>query len=247
MGARDWFVPLAEGPGPRLFAFPHAGAGTARLAGFARAVAPEVSVWAANLPGRQARLEEAPPTDLDALVEELSDPLVELVNGPYAIFGYCGGALLALLVARALRDRGVPDPTALVVVSFEAPDIGWRPTGLDRLPSDRLWSQLVEDGGVAADLIQDDNLRLVAEPSVRADFALLANYRHVDAAPLRCPITVCFGTEDATARGAWLGWRRQSTHPLRMHAVPGGHWLLEESTAELADAVLDAVRSPTAP
>jgi surfactin synthase thioesterase subunit len=240
MGARDWFVPLADGPGPRLFAFPHAGAGSARLSGFAKAVAPDLSVWAANLPGRQARLEESPPTNLDALVDQLADRLLDLAHGPYALFGYCGGALLALLVARALRDRGAPDPAALVVVSFEAPDISWRPTGIANLPSHRLWARLVEDGGVAPDLVLDERLRLVAEPSVRADFALLADYRHIGAPPLDCPVTVCFGTEDVSPRGAWLGWRRQTTRPLRLQSVPGGHWLLEESTAELAAAVVAA-------
>jgi surfactin synthase thioesterase subunit len=241
VGARDWFVPLVDDCAPRLFAFPHAGAGSARLSGFARAAAPDLSVWAANLPGRQARLDEPPPSDLDALVDELADRLAEVASAPYALFGYCGGALLALLVARALHYRRVADPAALVLASFEAPDIGWRPTGIAGLPSQRLWAKLVADGGVAADLVVDDRLRQVAEPAVRADFALLANYRHVVALPLTCPITVCFGAADGTPRGAWLGWRRQTRLPLRLRTVPGGHWLLEESTAELAAAVVESV------
>ncbi len=245
MSPRDWYVRLGAETGTRLFAFPHAGAGSARMVRLAKAVSPEVSMWAANLPGRQARLAEPPVTDLDPLVEALTDALVDLARPPYALFGYCGGALTAFLVARALRDRGIPDPVTLIVASYEAPDIAYRPGWLATLPSRRLWSELIRQGAVTEDVVGDEHLRVVAEPAVRADFALLGGYRHVTAPPLAYPVSVCFGTDDPTPRGAWLGWRRQSTHPPRLHPLNGGHWLLEEAGTDLARLVVALLDEPS--
>jgi surfactin synthase thioesterase subunit len=246
MADDDWFVPLTEDSGARLLAFPHAGAGCAQLVALARKLRPELAVWGANLPGRQARLHEPPGTDLIGLVARLSDAAAELIadqpDRPYALFGYCGGALQAFLVARELRTRGLPTPRRLVVVSFEAPDIAALPKGIATQPTHRLWSMLAEQGGVPVELAEDPTLRGVAEASVRADFAMIAGYQHRADLPLPCPITVCRGTRDRTPRGALLGWRRQSTLPLDLRDLSGGHWLLDDACDELAKTITDVLR-----
>lgn len=240
MSDRDWFVPLSEADGRMLLGFPHAGAGCAQLAPLARLVASrDVQVWSANLPGRQARFDEPPRTDLDALAAELADAAAALLpDRPYDVFGYCAGALTALLVARALRNRGVPPPGRLIVVSAEAPDIAWRPPRLAGLPSDRLWEQLAELGGVPPGVVADERVRSIAEPAVRADFAMIAHYRLRPDLPLASRITVCHGQRDQTRRGALLGWRRQSTAPLDLCDLPGGHWLLDDACTMLAEIIL---------
>lgn len=239
---RDWFLPLAEDGGLRMFAFPHAGAGCAQLAPFARAVsALGVSVWAANLPGRQARLDEPARAEFVDLVGALADEIAPALDRPYALFGYCGGALLAFGLARELRARSAPLPERLVSVAYEAPDIALRPRGLAQLPAELLWTYLAESGGVPDTLGGDPRLRRVAEPAVRADFALLAAYRHEPDLPLPVPITICHGRGDGSPRGAFLGWRRQTTHPLDVRVIDGGHWLLDDACDELAAEVASAL------
>lgn len=231
---QDWFVRLGGDAAVQVFAFPHAGAGCAQFVPLAKRADPGVTTWAANLPGRQARLDEPPSDDLDKLVDILATQLTAVAGARFALFGYCGGALLAFLVARVLRDRGGPQPTALVVASAEAPDIARRPRGVATLPSQMLWQRLTADGGIPASLAADERLRKVSEPAVRADFAMLESYRHRAEPPLSCPVTVCFGADDPAPRGAWLGWRRQSTGPLLLQRLPGGHWLLDNAIDELA-------------
>lgn len=247
MSDRDWFVPLTDDAGARVLAFPHAGGGCAQFADLAARFGPGVALWSANLPGRQARLDEPPVTDLDRLVAELAHRLVPVAGDAFSLFGFCGGALLALLVARELRDRGGPVPRELVVASSEAPDIAHRPRGVTRLPSELLWRRLVAEGGVPPALGDRPRLRAVAEPAVRADFGMLERYRYHPAPPLPCPVTVCFGTGDPAPRGAWLGWRRQSTAPLRMRPLPGGHWLLDEAGDALAEVLAESFGDALAP
>jgi medium-chain acyl-[acyl-carrier-protein] hydrolase len=237
MSDRDWFVPLAGCADPPLYCFPHAGAGCAQLAGFAKSAARAgLSVWAANLPGRQARLSEPPVTDFDQLVDLLTDALVRRIDRqPYGVFGYCGGALVGYAVLRNVIARGGPAPQRFVVASYEAPDIARRPRRVARLAGDALWSYLLESGGVPATLAGDERLRQVAEPAIRADFAVLGGYEHRPGPALPLPITVCYGLQDTgTPRGALLGWRRHSTQPIDLRGVPGGHWLVDDAGDELA-------------
>jgi len=236
----DWFVPLAARDGVPLFAFPHAGAGCAQLVGLAKVLAPHgVSLWSANLPGRQARVSEPPLTDYDTVVRSLADALTDAVGDrPYGLFGHCGGALLGHGVLRLLADRGRPLPRHFFVVSYDAPDIAVRPDRVADLSSDALWTYLTSTGGVAPRLADDDRMRALTEPAIRADFAVLAGYRHRRTLPLPVPTTVCFGSRDTgVRRGALLGWRRQTTHTPRLRALDAGHWVLDEAEAELADLV----------
>ncbi|MEV0232191.1 alpha/beta fold hydrolase [Nonomuraea sp. NPDC050786] len=239
---RDWFLPLIDDDGLRVFAFPHVGAGCAQLTPFARAAARHgMSVWAVNLPGRQGRLDEPAHTRFDELVDELADRIVGRLDRPYVLLGYCGGALLAYGLARVLRAGSAALPSRLVIASYEAPDIARRPRRIAHLPTDLLWAELAASGGVPATLSGDPRLRRVAEPAVRADFAWLASYEHRPDLPLPVPVTVCFGSADAGPRGAFLGWRRHTSHPLDVRVVDGGHWLLDDACEELAAQVAAAM------
>jgi surfactin synthase thioesterase subunit len=241
-----WFVPLEPRPDAalRLVAFPHAGAGPAAVAGLLPWLPAEVELRAVSLPGRQARLREAPRTDLEPLAAELAAHLAPEA-GPVALFGYCGGALLAYLVARQLEAAGTP-PRRLLVGSFAAPDVAPPPGRLHLLPSDRFWERVVDQGGVPEELARRVELRPLFEPALRADFALLAGYRHRPAPPMGVPISVLHGRLDGSlSRGALLGWRRQTRHPLSLRELEASHWLLEEAPADLARALVDEVSTPS--
>ena len=236
----DWFVPLATDDGVPLYGFPHAGAGCAHLAGFARSAEKVgVSLWSANLPGRQGRLSEPPITAFEPLVDELTTALRARRGGrTYAVFGYCAGALLAYGVLQAMARRGAVMPSRFVVASSDAPDIARRPRRVAHLPSEVLWAHLRDGGSVPETLAAHGRLRQVAEPAVRADFAVLGGYRHRPTPPLPVPITVCFGTEDPhVERGALLGWRRHSSASVDLRALPGGHWLVDDAPDELANVI----------
>lgn len=240
MSSQDWFVPLAHGPDTRLFAFPHAGAGCAQLAAFAANLAEHgIAVAGANLPGRQARLAEPVRTEFAPLVSELTEALLAEQGGrDYVLLGYCAGGLLAYGVLRELVDRGAPLPSLLVIISYDAPDIAVRSRRLATAPSAELWSYLLESGTVENGVADDARLRQVAEPAIRADFAVLADYRHRPAPPIPVPIAVYFGESDPdTSRGALLGWRRQTSAGCRVRALAAGKWLIDEVPSELASLV----------
>lgn len=250
----EWYVRLRPdgghdpaGPPARVVAFPHAGGGPASLAGLVPLLPPGVEPWSVNLPGRQARLAEPPRTDLDGLVDDLATALVATVPAPYALFGYCSGALLAYLVCRRLGERGAP-PAHLLVGSFAAPDVAVLPRRLHHLPAELFWERLVAQGGIPAEVADRTELRPVLEPALRADFALLAGYHHVAGPPLDTPVTVLYGRHDRSiSRGGLLGWRRHSRHRPVLRDLDASHWLVEDAPAELAATIVEQLHRPEGP
>jgi medium-chain acyl-[acyl-carrier-protein] hydrolase len=234
---QGWFVPVDHHPDARtrLYVFPHAGAGPAAAAPLAERLPPDIDVWALNLPGRQVRPGEPARTDLTGLTRDLARWLVDNDVKPYALFGYCGGALLAYLAAARCA------PTRLFVGSFAAPDIALIARRLHLLPRDRFWEIILDQGGIGPELAGQLELRGVFEPALRADFGLYAGYQHRPQR-LTVPITVLHGRDDdQLGRGALLGWRRHTSGPVELVDLPGGHWLLDEAAAELADRLADAL------
>ncbi len=246
----DWFVPLRppDGAQVRLVIFPHAGGGPATLTGFAELLPASVQPVALNLPGRQARLTEAPRTDLAGLVGELARALADAMRPPvpYALFGYCSGALLAYLVCRRLDGlTGGHPPARLLPGSFAAPDIAPVPRRLHGLPSEQFWARLTDFGGIPPELAELVDLRPVLEPALRADFGLLAGYRYAPGPPMATPVTVLYGEGDTSlTRGALLGWRRHTRSRPELVALRASHWLLDEAPAELARAITDRITTP---
>ncbi|WP_440064975.1 thioesterase II family protein [Streptosporangium sp. OZ121] len=263
-----WFVPVGERPGGRirLYTFPNAGSGPASLTDLAERFPDEVGVWSVNLPGRQARLAEPPVEDLDKLVDDLARDLLANAREPYALFGYCSGALLAYLVCRRLVElapasgaigTGLPAdlagpapspesggrwPERLLVGSFAAPDVTLLLRRLPSLPSWLFWDQLIELGGVPAEVAEREVLRPILEPALRADFGMLARYRHRQGPPLPVPVTVLYGSRDGSmSRGGLLGWRRQSVARPSMRELDASHWLAEETPDLLATVIAEEI------
>ena len=234
----DWFVPLADpaAAARHVYAIPQAGGGLTAFGACAAALAPEVALWGLNLPGRQARFAEPPCTELEPLLSTLAGAAGQ--REPWLLFGYCSGALLAFLLARRMRAAGGPMPAGLIVASQAAPDLARPPATLHELPPDKFWAEIVSYGGVPPRVAEQPDFREIFEPSLRADYALLAGYRHRAEAPLDLPITVLVGAADPVLRPADLaGWRRHTTGPFAVHEVAGAHWLLDSESARVAEII----------
>jgi medium-chain acyl-[acyl-carrier-protein] hydrolase len=239
--ASPWFLPLRESAAgsARLYVFPHAGAGPTSVQVVADSLPSDLDVRALNLPGRQNRLAEAPVTALEPLVSHLARELTA-ARVPYAVFGYCGGALLAQLTIRRVHELGGRLPTRLFVGSFAAPDIALLPRRLPTLPSELFWREVLELGGVPPELAEHTELRPVFEGALRADYQLVAGYVHRPGPPLPVPITVLHGDRDTElSRGELLGWRRQSSTRVEVRALRATHWLVEDAPEELAKLFID--------
>ncbi len=226
----------------RLFCLPHAGSGAA---GFYRWKAVlrgrGIDVCPVLLPGRESRLGEWPIDSVDEVVGGLMQESEGLLERPYAIFGHSMGALLAFGWARAIAREACPKPACLFVSGRDAPQTASGPR-LHAL-GDKQFLEAVDRryGGDSAGLLNDPELRAIFLPILRADLALVEDFRYVAGPKVDFPVVALAGEEDASVTSAGLaGWGELTRREFHCERLPGGHFYhLAEGQAKLLALIGD--------
>lgn len=243
--ADGWAVTWRPSPqaAMRLFCLPHTGGGAAVYREWADWLAPDVEVVAIRLPGREGRFREPAFAQAEQLVAELTDRIAVLLDRPHAWFGHSMGALLAFETCRALRRRGLPRPTRLVVAGRRAAHLAaWEPP-VHAAPEDELIERLRLLNGTPPELLDDPAVMRTLLPTLRADFAVSERYAYTSDAPLDCPITALGGTRDPIATFAELAaWDEHTTAGCTVHIVDGDHFFPHASQDAVTPLIREALR-----
>jgi surfactin synthase thioesterase subunit len=239
--SNPWLVryrPLAR-PAVRLVGIPYAGGASTVFHPWVEPLAPDVELWAAELPGRARRIADPPVADLPALVEALADAVKSAVAAPYVLFGHSMGALLAFEVCHRLVAAGAP-PRHLVVSARRAPQLPPRYPPIAGLPDPEFVQALVDRyDGIPEAVRRETELLALFLPMLRADLAALEGYRYAARPPLDLPLTALAGREDTRIPlGEIVAWREQTTGPFALHTIVGGHFFVNTNRP----AVLDVLR-----
>ena len=244
-GARDrWLVRRHARPeaATALYCFPHAGGSPGEYVRWSDDL-PGVQVWGVQAPGRGARAAEQPFRAMRPLVAAFLDA-VDL-RPPFTLFGHSLGGLVAVEVARGLRDRARPGPERVVVSATPPPPYPPRATLLHRLPDDELVDEIGRRfGGLPPELLRDPWFRRKVADAHRADLGIFENHGEADVEPLACPITAVVGDGERD-RLDMAGWGRHTTAGVDLHVLPGGHFYLREERAALLRILNARLTDPT--
>jgi surfactin synthase thioesterase subunit len=233
-------VSAVDRPAARVCCLPRAGGSTRDFDGWGSALGPHVEVCAVQLPGRLNRFREPAATSLFdasvAIAAELADraDLPDLPDLPMVIFGDCMGALIAFEVARELRRKYGLVPGALVVASYLPPHEIRTTRPYHDAPPDELRARLAEVGGVAPEMLADDELFELMLPTLRADFSLFETYEYRPEESLSSDIIAIVGATDPYVSSASLaGWKQHTSGTFQIREFPGGHFFLRDSPPAL--------------
>jgi medium-chain acyl-[acyl-carrier-protein] hydrolase len=222
----------------RLFCFPYAGAGASIYRTWASALPKSVNVCPVQLPGREGRINEAPFTEMAALIPALAQEMLPALDRAFAFFGHSMGALISFELARHLRRAYGLQPSRLFISGRGAP----RTRG-ERRPSPPVTSAALHDyarrlkksyGGA----LVDAELRNLLLPILRADLAVCDSYSYTADEPLDCPFSVFSGAQERGLDERGLaGWRELTTAAVSTQTFPGDHFFLNSARPELLEAV----------
>jgi medium-chain acyl-[acyl-carrier-protein] hydrolase len=222
-----------------LVCIPHAGSGASAYFPWASRLPRDCGLRIMQYPGREIRYKDPLCRDVRTLVSGALSSVVELSDRPWALFGHSLGALVAIELARAVRNAGLPMPTHLYVSGRVAPHVAIR-------ESDRLWkasdAELVEVlrrlGGTPTEVLDHPNLLALFLPMLRADFEMNSTYHYRDEPPLDIPMMAFGATRDKRGHPADMeAWERYTTGAFEVVALEGGHFALLGSPEVLLDRV----------
>jgi medium-chain acyl-[acyl-carrier-protein] hydrolase len=235
-----WFHRPAAAVSPelRLVCFPYAGAGPQVFRGWTRLLLPGVELCAVALPGRAARLREAPRDRLGPLADDLTAALLDLPPAPYAFFGHSFGGLLAFEVARRLHRRGAPLPRHLFLSACPPPHLPPLDRDVHRLSDSALKERLEKLGGTPLPVLECPELLDLLLPALRADLEAFETHLFEPGPPLPVPMTVLGGAGDRMAGAVALEqWAGYTSGSFDVRLFPGGHFFLHSDE----DAVVASV------
>ena len=213
----------------RLFCFPYAGGGVHVFRAWADNLPKTVEVCPIQLPGRGARMMDAPYTRMAPLVYAAAEAMLPHLDKPFAFFGHSMGALVSFEVARWLRRQTGPEPIRLFVSGCFAPDIP-DPYPLHKLPDAELLEGLRRLNGLPQEALENAELMSLLLPTLRADCMVTETYTYTDESPLNCPISAFGGLQDHLVGRTHLeAWRQQTTAFFSLRMFPGDHFFLHSA------------------
>lgn len=233
-GPAAWF-PGAEGEARvRVFCFPHAGGGAAAFAGWT--LGDGVKVCPVRLPGREARLAEAPFERMAPLIEALGEAFRPYLGGPFVFFGHSMGAVVAFELARWLRRGRLAQPLALLVSGARAPQFRRNHVPPPDPDDETFLVEVRRLQGIPPEVLETPDLMRVILPALRADAALYRRYIYTEEAPLSMPIRAYGGDADPNIRRDHLeAWAEQTSSSYALRVLEGGHFFLHSSRAGMLE------------
>lgn len=238
-----WFIAARrEAPAAlQLFAIPYAGRGASLYYPWRALLPAWVELHAVQLPGREARLQEPAFDRMEPLIDQLADALIAEIRGPYALFGHSMGALVSFELARRLRQRGAPLPTALALSGHQSPTLPRTQTPLHPLgDAEFVAAMQARYDGIPKAVLERPELLQLLLPTLRRDIATLEHFRFVPDAPLPVPFLLYGGLADVqTAAGSLEAWAELSTRPPVLRRFPGGHFYVQETPAPVVAALVE--------
>ncbi len=245
-----WFNFVARRPNARirLFCFPYGAAGASVYRAWSE-LDEQIEVCPVQLPGRETRLDEAPFTDLGALLDALVPAILARADLPFAFYGHSMGGLVAFEAARRLLGARGPQPRHLFVGGFSAPNVQPNPfleqlrgrlraQGIDGIPtpgaevSPAFWEAFSNAPDArAVTLASSAHLRPLVQ-MVLSDLALMSAYVFRTGPRLAVPITVFQADRDDRVPDTSLApWAALTTAPYTQRGVPGDHFFIGDPRA----------------
>ncbi len=197
----------------------------------------EIEPIAVELPGRGKRFTEPLLTDIVKGIDDIYRQVSPLLGKPYAIFGHSMGAVLGFLLAQKIIGLGLPPPLRLFC-SGRSAMWNYPPDPWYSRPAKDFWRLITDLGGLPDPALLNDEMRMLFEPILRADFCMI---QRMEANPplltrMDVPLSIFLGKQDKLTAGA-LTWQQHTTRPAHIVWFEGGHFYFLDNAMLVAQQI----------
>ncbi|MFC6978844.1 thioesterase II family protein [Microbulbifer taiwanensis] len=230
-----------NGPYKKLFCFPYAGGNASTFASWHNSLPGHVSVLGLQFPGRAGRIAEVPIDDMEELTTIVADNMCALIDDDYIMLGHSLGARVAFEVALKLVRKGFPGPKDFIASASPAPSVKRKDAPIYDLPETEFLEALRNMGGTPEIVLQNEELKTIFIPALRADFKLVDSYQQ-SLSKLNSRAHVFYGTGDHTVplKDA-KAWDLHFTRNCTLNAVDGNHFFIDSNKEKVLSLVADII------
>lgn len=166
-----------------------------------------------------------PFTQLEPLVQAITEVILPYLDKPFALFGHSMGAVVSFELARLLRRQYKREPLHLFVSGRRAPQIPPLEPCMHTLPEPAFLDKLRHLNGTPKAVLENTELMQLLLATLRADFAVIETYIYAAEPPLDCPITVFGGLQDdEVGLDDLQAWRQHTNACFSLQLFPGDHF-----------------------
>jgi medium-chain acyl-[acyl-carrier-protein] hydrolase len=228
----------------KLFCFPYSGANATIYYSWSGILPNFIEVNPIQIPGRGNRISEPSYRNIQDLAQAAAEALDPHFDKPFAFFGHSMGALVSFELARVLRDTSKAELKYLFVSGHQAPQVPDEREVFYNLPEEEFISKLRVLNGTPEEVLQDDELRELIIPVLRADFEACDTYIYRSEKPLECPICACSGLQDKyVSRNGLQAWEKQTINKFTRRLFPGDHFYINSAHMLLLKVIAQELSS----
>ena len=223
-----WLLRFGGASAPlRLICFAYAGGHGGIFSPWRFELASVAETIGFQLPGRGTRFAEPLLHSFDAVIDAAVQAIVADDDRPCALFGHSLGGWLAFETTRRLVCEGHTPPVHLFVSGCQSPRGAEPVAALHLLPQEELIERLRDFNGTPPQALEHAGLMGMMLPVLRADFALVHDYRYRPGPPLNVPLTILGGRADGTTAPDAVGrWAQETTAATRVVWTEGDHFFI---------------------
>ncbi|MEZ6088048.1 MAG: alpha/beta fold hydrolase [Pirellulaceae bacterium] len=222
----------------RFLCAPYSGASATVFRPWVELLPSNIALSAVELPGRGSRFSESPLTCMEDLIDQLYDAVRPHLRMPFVLFGHSLGAVVMFELAHRFVDSHLI-PERLIVSGQRALHRPSPRSPIHNLPDEQFISEINQYGGTQAGIFENEELRSIFLPLLRADFQLGETYVPHTTSPLCCDLSAYGGLQDPEVSVADIqAWRRYTEKQFNYRMFPGNHFFLHQHNGLVVESLL---------
>lgn len=240
MQKAKWFVTFKKNLEAkiRLIAFHHSGGAASTYFPWVKDLSSSIELMAIQLPGREGRFHEPLINRIEEITYNLSKEFLHYTDKPFFIFGHSLGALLGFEFAKSVQETYTTVPHHIIVSATKAPHLPLRRNELSQLDTPNLKAELSSYGGVANEIINDEELFNLFSPILRSDFSIYENYRYIETQSLLCNMLALSGAADHSVQEEEiLAWSQHIKGHFKHISFSGDHFFLKRHQKKILEII----------
>lgn len=224
----------------KLLMFPYAGGSGLYYSRWSKYLDKYIKMVPIELPGRGLRFKEPLCDDMNETIDNIWDNIKsQIVQGKYALFGYCVGTLILYEVFKRIKKERLPEPSHCFLCAYPAPDIPRKGKPMSETTEEELIDEWIRGSQISREQLEKKNYLKSVYEVWKTDCAMIDKYSFVgEKVEFNCNITLINGNQELLFNQEELeSWKSFCAAGYKSIIVDGAHDFMKTNERALINII----------